>query len=132
MGPSLNSVPADTNPDAIASLVERDGYAIVEALAPELVEQPTGILPHPLQAYAGTYSSPVLGEVTFLLVDDRLEMTMGRMWSAVEVFDASRNALRVEPAGGGQVVTFDISEGADRARSLRFNQIDFLRVDRRD
>ena len=34
-----NRVPADTNPDAIAELVEQDGYAVVEALAPDVVRQ---------------------------------------------------------------------------------------------
>ena len=84
-------------------------------------------LPHPLTAYAGVYENPEYGRVEFRLVGDKLEATMGRLWSAVEVYDGKANALRVELTGGGSVVRFQFGED-DRAEGLQFGPATFRRV----
>ncbi|MHC4989665.1 MAG: serine hydrolase domain-containing protein [Planctomycetota bacterium] len=87
------------------------------------------VLPHPLATYAGTYENPVMGRVTLSVVEDRLEATMGNLWSAVEVYDATRDALRVELTGGGDVLFFDVPDGADRASLFTNSGMEFRRVE---
>ena len=72
-------------------------------------------LPHPLEVYAGTYQNEQFGAVTFSVKDGKLEARMGPLWSEVEVFDATKNALRVELTGSGQVALFSINDGAPAA-----------------
>ena len=61
-------------------------------------------LPRPLEDYTGVFESFALGRAEIRLVDGRLRATMGPLKSAVEVFDAKKNALRVELTGSGSVV----------------------------
>lgn len=85
-------------------------------------------LPHPLEAYAGVYENADYGEIEFSVVEgDRLETTMGRLWSDVTVFNNEGNMLRVELLGGGMVVTFDFEDG-DQATALEFRGLRFDRM----
>ncbi len=85
-------------------------------------------LPHPLEAYAGLYENADYGQIEFSVVEgDRLEATMGRLRSDVEVYDNERNMLRVELLGGGMVVAFDF-EDSDQATALEFRGLRFDRV----
>jgi len=84
-------------------------------------------LPRPLSAYAGTFANPDYGAVTFTVVGDRLEATMGPLWSKVEVYDANREALRVELTGGGSVVQYAF-DGQGQARSIEASGMRFTRV----
>lgn len=85
-------------------------------------------LPHPLEAYAGVYENADYGEIEFSVVEgNRLETTMGRLWSEVTVYDNERNMLRVDLLGGGMVVTFDF-EDSDQATALEFRGLRFDRV----
>lgn len=68
-------------------------------------------LPYPLAAYAGTYEDPVFGRFELRLVDGKLEARAGAAWSAVEVYDATRNQLRVELFGSGEVATVTMKDG---------------------
>lgn len=84
-------------------------------------------LPHPLYAYAGVYENPAIGSVEFKVVGDGLEATMGPLWSAVEVYDHTKDALRVELSGSGTVVVFEFGDG-ERATSLTAIGTQFTRV----
>jgi CubicO group peptidase (beta-lactamase class C family) len=83
-------------------------------------------LPHPLEAYAGAYENDELGRMEWRVVNGELEVSMGLLESAVEVFNGAENQLRVELLGTGQVVEFAF-EG-DEARSLRYMGREFARV----
>jgi hypothetical protein len=59
------------------------------------------------------------------VVDGRLRATAGAAQSAVEVYDASRNQLRVELSGSGSVVTVDLEDG--RAVRITWDGNTFVR-----
>lgn len=85
-------------------------------------------LPHPLEAYAGVYENADYGQIEFSVVEgDRLEATMGRLWSEVEVYNPERNLLRVALMGAGMVVGFDFEDG-DQATALEFRGLRYDRV----
>jgi CubicO group peptidase (beta-lactamase class C family) len=83
-------------------------------------------LPHPLEAYAGTYENDLYGRVVLSIVNGKLEARAGQAWSPVEVFDGANNALRVELTGSGEVARFTIENG--RAMSFTVGGITFRRV----
>jgi len=83
-------------------------------------------LPHPLDAYAGTYENRELGRIEWRVVDGKLRAEMGVMRSDAEVYDAAANQLRVELRGGGEVVEFVFKDG--KAVALRYMGRDFTRV----
>jgi len=83
-------------------------------------------LPNPLSAYTGTYENPELGRMTWQLVNGKLEVTMGLLWSPVEVFNSEENKLRVELTGRGEVVGFSFIAGHVESltyRKQRFNRV---------
>lgn len=82
-------------------------------------------LPFPLEAYAGRYVNPAWGTVVLSVVNGKLEATMGAAWSAVETFDASKNQLRMELFGNGEVVNVGMANG--RADALKMMDIEFKR-----
>jgi CubicO group peptidase (beta-lactamase class C family) len=84
-------------------------------------------LPHPLSAYAGTYDSPVLGTLELKLAGERLEAVMGVARSRVEVFDGTKNQLRVELFGRGNVIAALFPEGAESARAVTMLDMTFTR-----
>ncbi len=83
-------------------------------------------LPHALEVYVGAYENDLLGRMEWTVVDDKLEVTMGLLKSAVEVFNGEQNQLRVELTGRGAVVGFSFD--GDEARSLRYSGQNFRRV----
>jgi CubicO group peptidase (beta-lactamase class C family) len=83
-------------------------------------------LPHPLEAYAGTYESELYGRVVLSVVNGKLEARAGQAWSPVEVYDGANNALRMELTGSGEVARFTIENG--RAVSFEMGGITFRRV----
>jgi len=83
-------------------------------------------LPNPLAAYTGTYENPELGRMTWQLVNDKLEVSMGLLWSPAEVFNSEENKLRVELTGRGEVVGFSFHAG--QADSLTYRKQTFVRV----
>jgi CubicO group peptidase (beta-lactamase class C family) len=83
-------------------------------------------LPFPLEAYAGTYENALYGRIVFSVVNGKLEARAGQAWSAVEVFDGTKNALRVELTGSGTVARFAF-EG-ERAVSVEIGGTVFRRV----
>ena len=59
-------------------------------------------------------------------MNGKLEARMGAAWTAIEVFDNTKNQLRVEFFGGGEVMTVEMKDG--RADSIRFQDLNFSRV----
>lgn len=113
----------------VPDLEERYSEAVIQSLTGRLEQHCEQIaadlarraarpqkLPRPLEAYCGTFESERLGRAKFELVDGKLEASMGPLWSTVEVYDAEKNALRVELGGFGQVVVahFDDQDVAQR------------------
>jgi len=83
-------------------------------------------LSRPLEAYAGTYESSAFGRVIVSVVNGRLEARAGNAWSAVEVYDAAKNQLRVELFGAGQVATVKMRRGV--ADAIDISGMEFRRV----
>ncbi len=83
-------------------------------------------LAHPIAAFAGTYREPAYGAITFRVQRGRLEYRWGALHGPVEVFDATKNQMRLEIAGSGDVVTFGF-DGASRAKWIELRGIRFTR-----
>lgn len=112
------------------SLVHRAGE-MGSRIAEHLRERAKRMAPlrHPLEDFAGTYESPILGHMEWLVVAGGLEVRIGVLESRAEVYDASADQLRIELAGSGQVVTFDFPGDGGPARSVRTGGIRFDRVE---
>lgn len=83
-------------------------------------------LPNPLTAYTGIYENRELGRMTWQLVNGKLEVSMGLLWSPAEVYNAEANKFRLELTGGGEVVGFSLNAG--QAQSLTYRKQTFVRV----
>lgn len=89
--------------------------------------------PLPLAAYAGNYTSPVLGSMRWTWEEDRLLVRWGVAESTtVEVYDGAQYQLRVDLLGGGAVVTFDVPNGAARPTGFEFLNQTFTRTGESD
>jgi len=84
-------------------------------------------LRRPLSDFVGRFSEPSYGEVTFTLRDGRLEYGWGVLRGPVEIFDASRDQLRIEIAGSGNTVAFSFA-GQGPARSIELQGVTFNRI----
>jgi hypothetical protein len=62
-------------------------------------------LPHPLEAYTGSYENERLGRIEWRVVAGGLEARIGMAHIRAEVFDAAANQLRID-IGGGMVASF--------------------------
>jgi hypothetical protein len=82
-------------------------------------------LPYPLNAYTGTFDNPIMGRLEISLVDGRLDARMGAAWSRIEVFDNTKNQLRVELFGNGEVVNVEMKDG--KAEALTISGTKFTR-----
>ena len=87
-------------------------------------------LAHPVEGYAGTYASPKLGTMTWRVVENGLEVSMGVAQSLAEVFDAAKDELRVELTGGGDVVAFEFPASGGPATAFVISGERFARVGR--
>lgn len=83
-------------------------------------------LPFPLDAYTGTFENPMMGHMRIDAVNGKLEAHLGPAWSAVEVFDNTKNLLRIDFFGGGEVVSVEMKDG--KAVGLSFSGNEFKRV----
>jgi len=114
----------------IADLEERARKAANSA-ADHLAERAARMapLPHPLDAYAGTYGNPAFGVMRWRVVAGGLEVKMGVAASRAEVFDAAKNELRVALFGGGTVAAFAFPDSGGPAKGFRMNGQQFERID---
>jgi CubicO group peptidase (beta-lactamase class C family) len=101
-----------------------------QGIARHLAERAARMAPltHPLEGFAGTYEHPKLGVMTWRVVAGGLEVRMGVAASRAEVFDATKDQLRVELVGGGSVATFDFPAGGGPAAAVTMNGERFPRV----
>ena len=84
-------------------------------------------LGRPLADFAGRYSEPSFGEITFTERNGRLEYRWGVLSGPVEIYDAAKSQLRIEIAGGGNVVSFSF-DGAGAAGGLEVQGVTFRRT----
>lgn len=103
---------------------DRERLAENERVRAERQRQP---LRHPLADFAGTYFHPALGGVEVTFADDRLAYRWGAVSGPLEIFDAAKDELRLEIAGGGEVAGFRFGESGP-AQALRLVDHDFPRV----
>ncbi|HVR44778.1 MAG TPA: serine hydrolase domain-containing protein [Thermoanaerobaculia bacterium] len=106
----------------------RDGWKT--GTAAHLRERAARLAPlsRPLEDFAGTYESPELGRIVWLVVAGGLEARAGVARSRAEVFDAAGSQLRIE-IGGGVVATFEFPEGGDPASAVVIQGERFVRVE---
>jgi len=83
-------------------------------------------LQFPLSAYTGTFENPMMGKLTLSEVNGKLEAHLGAAWSAIEVFDNTKNLLRIALFGNGEVVTVTMTDG--KATALTFGGNEYKRV----
>ncbi len=87
-------------------------------------------LPRPLESYAGVYENPRYGQMRWYILGRGLEVRMGIMWSRAEVYNSSKNQLRVELRGGGEVISFHFDKESEKATYLQYNGEEFLRKEK--
>ena len=83
-------------------------------------------LQFPLDAYTGVFENPVMGHLRIDKVGGKLEARFGAAWSAIEVFDNTKNQLRFELFGSGEVVDVKMEDG--KAMSYSIGGFDFKRA----
>lgn len=84
-------------------------------------------LPHPLESYAGVYETPEGDRMEWKVVNGKLVVFYGPLWSEAEVYDATKNEFRIELVpSSGNVIGFNIS--GDRVEGLTAGPIKFKRV----
>jgi CubicO group peptidase (beta-lactamase class C family) len=83
-------------------------------------------LPHPLSAYAGTFVNQQYGRLVVTEVNGKLEAKLGAAWSAIEVYDHTKNQLRIEIFGEGEIVNVEMVDG--RAVAWEFGGLRFTRA----
>ncbi|MGH7477460.1 MAG: serine hydrolase domain-containing protein [Longimicrobiales bacterium] len=100
-------------------------------LAAHLEERRLRLAPlnQPLEAYAGVYESPLLGRLEWRVVAGGLEARIGVMRSRAEVYDAARDMLRIDFAGG-EVASFSFDPHGGPARAVTLAGEEFVRVGR--
>jgi CubicO group peptidase (beta-lactamase class C family) len=84
-------------------------------------------LSKPLETYAGTYENPEGGTMVWTVREGRLWMTMGALRSVAEVFDNTKDQLRVElqETGVGEIVEFFFT--GERATSVKYSGWEFIK-----
>ena len=111
--------------DALRRQVERQRSGMQADLDRRAARPQT--MPLPFPAYAGRYESPAMGTLVLSInPQGRLEARMGAAWSAVEVYDGTRNQLRVELFGGGTVLTMEVA--GDQVVSATMGGVRYQRV----
>ncbi len=84
-------------------------------------------LSHPLEGYAGEFVNSDWGVLRLSVREGHLFARMGVAESKVEVYDATKDKLRVELFGGGGVVEAVFPEGAAQASELKLEGASFRR-----
>ena len=83
-------------------------------------------LPYPLDAYTGTFENPLYGRLIISLVNGKLAAKMGVATSAIEVYDNTKNRLRIEIFGEGDIIDVEMKDG--RAEVMIFDGDRYVRV----
>jgi CubicO group peptidase (beta-lactamase class C family) len=80
-----------------------------------------------LAEFAGKYTEPSFGTITFTVRNDRLEYRWGAVYGPAEIYDAAKEQWRIEIAGSGAIVTFAFAS-VGPARSLNLQGVTFARA----
>ena len=91
-----------------------------EGIVRHLAERAARLAPltHPLADFAGIYENPKFGTMTWREVAGGLEVRMGVAASRAEVYDASKDQLRVELTGSGTIVAFEFPAAGGPAAAV--------------
>ena len=84
-------------------------------------------LRHPLSAFAGTYEAPGYGRFVIAERAGKLDYRWGAVDGPVEIFDATKDQMRIELVGSGTVVQFRFADTGP-ATSIEFQGLTFTRT----
>ncbi|NII09526.1 serine hydrolase domain-containing protein [Oleiagrimonas sp. C23AA] len=85
-------------------------------------------LAHAMSAYAGRYANAQLGTMIWKVENGHLHVSIGIARSQAEIYDASKQQMRVELTGRGEVVSFQFGDGTGKASALRYDGYRFVRI----
>ncbi len=112
--------------DQLAQAAVDTRAAIVAARAKREAQPRT--LPHPPEAYAGTFVDPAYGTLVIESRDGRLEGRMGIARSGFEIVDAEKQQFRTELFGFGLVMTAVADSATGRITAFTFLNARFVRT----
>lgn len=101
----------------------RQSVATEDSVRAARQRQPLG---RELADFAGRYTEPSYGTITFTPRDGGLQYSWGALYGPVEIFDAATSQMRIEIAGSGNVATFQFSERGT-ARAVQVQGVMFTR-----
>lgn len=84
-------------------------------------------LTHPLASFAGTYEAPGYGRIVLAERGGKLDYRWGDLYGPADIFDASKDQLRIEIVGSGNVVAFSFPQTGP-ASSVSLQGVMFTRV----
>lgn len=84
-------------------------------------------LKHPIASFAGTYEAPGYGRVVITERGGKLDYRWGALYGPVEIFDASKDEMRIEIVGSGNVVSFTFPPNGP-ASSISLQGVTFARI----
>jgi CubicO group peptidase (beta-lactamase class C family) len=84
-------------------------------------------LQHPIASFAGTFEAPGYGRVVITERGGKLEYRWGALYGPVEIFDASKDQMRMEIVGSGNVISFTFPQSGP-ASSISLQGLTFTRV----
>ena len=84
-------------------------------------------LKHPVASFAGTYEASGYGRVVITERGGKLDYRWGALYGPVEIFDASKDQMRIEIVGSGNVVSFTFPPSGP-ASSISLQGVKFTRV----
>jgi hypothetical protein len=119
-----NALPVPIPADRVPALIAREKENVNADLKRRAARPQT--LPFPLEAYTGTYENPLFGKLKLSAVNGKLEANLGAAWSAVEVFDNTKNQLRMALFGDGEVVNVEMKDG--KAVMLSIGGTEYKRI----
>jgi hypothetical protein len=122
-------------PDARAVATQRlnERIARLPELAPQIAAHDSvrrsrqRPLAQPLRSFAGSYVNDRYGTLEFYVQGNALRYRWGVLEGPAEVYDASKNQLRIEVGGDGRVAAFDFDRGRAAAQTVELGPIRFER-----
>ena len=110
-----------------ALIAERDTRVRQVAVSDSTRASRQRAMDRPLSDFTGTFADDAYGRMTFSLRNGALFYSWGVLSGPVEISDADRHQLRIEFAGGGNVVSFAFT-GSGPAVSLDVSGATLRRV----
>lgn len=84
-------------------------------------------LQHSWGGFEGTYSEPAYGTIVFKMCGGKLQYRWGDLYGPVEIYDASKNQMRLTIAGSGNVASFSFPQSGG-AESVELQGVTFKRT----